>query len=275
MSYINEYNSIRGYRNNRINNNYIRNNSEGSFKRNRFLNYDKIYNQFLTSPYPPMYYQRANRITPYQYQKKLNIARSGDNYYQNNQSNEYNNLKLINPKSINDYEQNTKINSKNNYLEINPSFEEEKIKNIKSVGNENYHYKNEEYINQNQNINNRYDLSNHKNDIDMANSFDYTNQKQILNKINKRDDLNIKDMDNNRLGLSYDNIRRSYNNKGYVSPIIAQIARKNYLGNNPYTDKEQNLGPTMLKNNPILFPIDTYKFDFNRYIKDDYLNKYI
>ena len=158
-------------------------------------------------------------------------------------------------------------------MEINPSFEEEKIKNIKSVGNENYHYKNEEYINQN--LNNRYDLSNHKNDIDMANSFDYTNQKQILNKINKRDDLNIKDMDNNRLRLSYDNIRRSYNNKGYVSPIIAQIARKNYLGNNPYTDKEQNLGPTMLKNNPILFPIDTYKFDFNRYIKDDYLNKYI
>ena len=280
MSYINEYNSLNNYKDNGIQSNYLRNNSEGHFKRNKFLNYDKIYNQFLTSPYPPMYYQRAKIITPYHYQIKKNEIRDTENNFQNFQSNENNNLKLINPRKINDYNVNTKINSNNNinYLNTNPSLEEEeKIINLNTSRNKNYHFKGNEELNKSQNINKKYEIfnnSNNKYEIDIPKSFGISNQKELPNQNNQKDNFNIRDLDNNRFVLSYDDRKKNYNN-GYVSPIITQIARKNYLGNNPYSDKEQDLGPTMLKNNPILYPIDTYKFDFNRYIKDEYLNKYI
>ena len=46
---------------------------------------------------------------------------------------------------------------------------------------------------------------------------------------------------------------------------------------NPYSDKNEYLGPSYLIKNPILNPISTYKFDFNRYIQnyqaDNYINK--
>ena len=45
--------------------------------------------------------------------------------------------------------------------------------------------------------------------------------------------------------------------------------------NNPYSEKRENLGPTRLINNPILYPISTYKYDFDRYLKDYHLNKFV
>ncbi len=61
----------------------------------------------------------------------------------------------------------------------------------------------------------------------------------------------------------------------YISAIITKIAKKNYLCQNPYTNKKEDLGPSMLQINPILYPIDSYKFDFDRYKKKDYVKKKI
>ena len=44
---------------------------------------------------------------------------------------------------------------------------------------------------------------------------------------------------------------------------------------NPYSDKNEYLGPSYLKNNPILYPISTYKFDFNRYINNYHVKKFV
>lgn len=62
--------------------------------------------------------------------------------------------------------------------------------------------------------------------------------------------------------------------KEFISPVITKIAKKNYLSQNPYSAKKETLGPTMLQMNPILYPIDSYKFDFDRYIRRDYVKKY-
>ena len=88
---------------------------------------------------------------------------------------------------------------------------------------------------------------------------------------------------NNKLYLSYDKKGKNYLNKSidyiendeYISPVIANIAKHNYLMRNPYSDKNEYLGPSRLLNNPILYPISTYKFDFNRYIKNYHVNKFV
>ena len=64
-------------------------------------------------------------------------------------------------------------------------------------------------------------------------------------------------------------------NNGYISPVIAKIAKHNYLMGNPFSDKNEYLGPSKLRNNPILYPISTYKFDFNRYIRNYHVNKFV
>ena len=286
MSYINDYNSLMIKPGNRIQNNYVRNSSEDIFKRNKFVNYDKIYNQFLTSPYPPMYYKRSARYNDDLYKiksmnEKENLVDKDINNYQYTHPQDYNEIRLLNQNKINSY--NTKINNEYNYLNNNKDLEEEikkepiysrnKILDKSLINNSrNYHYNNygnlTEYDDININNNLDYQISNNindKNTLDVKNSF---------HKMNNINNLNNIDINNNRLSVSNDKIRETYNNKGYVSPIIAQIAKKNYLENNPYSAKEQNLGPSMLKINPILYPIDTYKFDFNRYIKGDFVNKY-
>ena len=54
----------------------------------------------------------------------------------------------------------------------------------------------------------------------------------------------------------------------YESPIITKIARQNYITHNPYTSKKVDLGLSSLKNNPILYPINSYKFDLRKYIEN-------
>lgn len=90
-----------------------------------------------------------------------------------------------------------------------------------------------------------------------------------------------------KLYLSYDNKGRNnrYSNKSvdyaidyndeYISPVVAKIAKHHYLMRNPYSDKKEYLGPTRLTNNPILYPISTYKYDYERYFKNYYVNKFI
>ena len=89
---------------------------------------------------------------------------------------------------------------------------------------------------------------------------------------------------NDKLYLSYDNNKRKkYLNKScsyiegdyYISPVVAKIAKHHYLMRNPYSDKDEYLGPSRLKHNPILYPISTYKFDFDRYIRNYHVNKFV
>jgi hypothetical protein len=45
------------------------------------------------------------------------------------------------------------------------------------------------------------------------------------------------------------------------SPVKDNIARVHYLTENPYTNKNENLGNTQLKHNPVVYPIDVYNYD--------------
>ena len=131
MSYINNYNSITITPRNRIRHNYLRNSSEDILKRNNFINYYKIYNQFLTSPYPPMYYQRPVKEIENQYNLKqikkketLDDENNNNNYQYNYPTEDYNELNLLNQNRINSY--NTKNNDEYKYLNYNKTIENEK-----------------------------------------------------------------------------------------------------------------------------------------------------
>ena len=281
MSYINEYRLINNPKN-ESQNNYIRyNSSEKIFKKNPYLNYDKIYNQFLTTPYPPMYYQRFIKNNENQYNIKIDKEINKKDIYDedNNQlipPKNYNNFDILNQNRINSY--NEKYNKRNNYLNKNPALEEElrrverrtprnKILNPSLMNsNINYHYNNN-IMTENGDINRGYQLTNDYNNR-YNNTIENTesNENEFINRRRINNNFNTINKENNRLGFSYDSLKEIKRNERYVSPIIAKIAKKNYLGDNPYTEKQQNLGNSMLKSNPILYPIDTYKFDFNRYI---------
>lgn len=278
MSYINEYKSIING-NNDIQNNYIRNNSSKHIiKRNNFINYDKLYNEFLTSHYPPMYYKRFNTDNDYQSKNNINkLVNYEDNNDKYRYPQNYNNYELLNKEGINNY--NSNINNENYYLNNNPILEEKiNKKQIQTPNNisfinpkENFHYN--FYDNADGEDNRNYQLTDNyinKYDNRINNKLESDEDKLFDKRINNENTYNTINYNNNRLGLSSDNIKETYRREGYVSPIIAQIAKKNYLSGNPYTDKKQNLGPTMLKTNPILYPIDTYKFDINKYLKDGY-----
>ena len=283
MSYINEYRFINNQQN-QSQNNYIRNkSSERIIKRTSFINYDKIYNQFLTTPYPPMYYQRFNKNNENKYNNKINKEISKQNIYDENYNQfippqNYNNFDKLNQNKINSF--NERYIKRNNYLNNNQALEEElrreerrtpRNKNLNPSlisSNLNYHYNNNIMTENGDDNNKRYKLENnsfnrHTNKIKNIES----NEDELI--INRKNNNNFNEINNdynNKLGFSYDNVKEIQRNEGYVSPIIAQIAKKNYLVDNPYTEKDQNLGHSMLKSNPILYPIDTYKFDFNRYI---------
>ena len=261
---------------------YIRyNSSEKIFKKNPYLNYDKIYNQFLTTPYPPMYYQRFIKNNENQYNIKIDKEINKKDIYDedNNQlipPKNYNNFDILNQNRINSY--NEKYNKRNNYLNKNPALEEElrrverrtprnKILNPSLMNsNINYHYNNN-IMTENGDINRGCQLTNDYNNR-YNNTIENTesNENEFINRRRINNNFNTINKENNRLGFSYDSLKEIKRNERYVSPIIAKIAKKNYLGDNPYTEKQQNLGNSMLKSNPILYPIDTYKFDFNRYI---------
>ena len=53
-------------------------------------------------------------------------------------------------------------------------------------------------------------------------------------------------------------------NMQYQGAEVGQINPKNFVSNNPYTDKNYTLGSSNLQQNPITHPINSYKFDYNR-----------
>ena len=185
----------------------------------------------------------------FQHVNKYNYNQNYLNYFKNG----------IRKKIINEKNKNEFFNDNNSKIEIGP---------ILSESNYQPHYTKIGKI-ENINMNNSISIErpieyNIKNERDHNNSF-YTNN-------------------NDKLYISYDMKRRNNNlNKSmsyigeneYISPVIAKIAKRNFLMNNPYSEKRENLGPTRLINNPILYPISTYKYDFDRYLKGYHLNKFV
>ena len=281
MSYINKYNSINYDERNIFDKNIF--NEENIFRRPRFINYDRIYNRFLTNHYPPLYYKNSsievdnlskNKI----FEEANKIYEDKDeNLYEKRRPDEYENIySLIKEKNYNNHNQDLK----NDYFKNDFPLKEDRNQKIKESPSENeqnknenyrynpsynnYHYNNNESDTINQNIKNYNNYKITESHYNKNNENQYNNNQRYLrnNSFCTYRDLNKEDI--NSFG-AFDESSRNTKNKGYISPIITQIAKKNYLGDNPFTGKNQNLGPTTLKSNPIVYPINTYKIDLNRY----------
>ena len=266
---------------------YKHSSTDNIFKNKNINNLHKIYNKFLINPY----LIRNNR-----YHNALNSINKthDDNYY-------YNNIQSIKEK-INEDNKKIELNEPDKLSNENNENKEE-INNMKNI-NDLYKEKSDNEINLNKNIRSQFFNEEKKNMLEQGYQQQYksnpitskkNDSKEIIfpkiknnnyNIIERPIEYNINYSDNykdlyytnnkNKLSLSYDvknikNISRNY----YISPIIAKIAKHNYLMKNPYSDKDEYLGPSFLKNNPILYPIDTYKFDFNRYIRNYHVNKFV
>ena len=242
----------------------------------------KIYNRFLVSPY---------LIRKSRYQNALyniNFTEDRDKYRINNY---YNNIK-----KKEEFFEDRKETNQNKKNEINEHLKYEdgqyiNFPNIKNKQNQNI-INNQNFKNKilNEENGNRYKEENKNNFINKNEDFEFPKviNKNSYNEIQRPIEYNIIYKNNNngmyysnnndKLSLSYD-IKKSRNIKKfdenqYISPIIAKIAKHNYLMRNPYSDKDEYLGPSNLKNNPILYPINTYKFDFSRYINKFHINKF-
>jgi len=286
MSFINKYNSINYDERNIYDKNNF--NEENIFRRHRFINYDKIYNRFLTNHYPPLYYKNSSiEVENINKNKKFEEANKiyedeNENIYQKRKPDEYNeNIYSLNEeKNYNNYNQKLK----NDYFKNDFPFKEDKDQIIKDNLNEsdknkneiyqynrsynNYHYNNNknnknETTNQNiQNYNN-YQITESYYNKNNKNQYNYNQRYLRNNSFSNTRDLYKSDINSFSV---FNESSRNTNNKGYISPIITQIAKKNYLVDNPFTGKNQNLGPTTLNSNPIVYPINTYKIDLNRYM---------
>lgn len=289
MSYINKYNSINYDERNIFDKNNF--NEENIFRRPRFINYDRIYNRFLTNHYPPLYYKNYsiefdNLTKNKNFEEAKKIYEDEDeNIYEKRRPVEYENIYALNEeKNYNNHSQVLKNDCfKNEFI-----LKDDKNQKIKEGPIENEQNKNENNYQYNRSYNN-YHYNNNKNDTTNQNIKSYNNYKITESQYNKNNNnqynynqrylrnnsfSNNRDLyhaDVNSFGV-FDESSRNTNNKGYISPIITQIAKKNYLVDNPFTGKNQNLGPTTLQSNPIVYPINTYKIDLNRYMNKFSLN---
>ena len=288
MSYINKYNSINYDERNIFDKNIF--NEENIFRRPRFINYDKIYNRFLTNHYPPLYYKNSSienltKNKNFEEAKKINEDEE-ENIYEKRRPNEYENIYSLNQeKNYNNHSQDLK----NDYFKNEFHLKDDKNQKIKEGPSENEQNKNEKENYQYNRSYNNYHYNNNKSDTTNQNIKNYNNYKITESQYNKNNNnlynynqrylrnnsfSNNRDLyheDINSFGV-FDKSSRNTNNKGYISPIITQIAKKNYLVDNPFTGKNQNLGPTTLQSNPIVYPINTYKIDLNRYMNKFSLN---
>jgi hypothetical protein len=250
-----------------------------------------IYNKFLVNPYLARISKyrnilnnadttRINNRYPNLY-KYFDSKEGKSNEEKKESFNNNNHNKVIKPLNIN------KPNNLINLPSINNNNEDNIVNNNKNIRNELFNeatkksYQEEYKINYSNNDINK----NKKNDEIWfpklkANNFN-TIERPIeynINHNNYQNDLYYTN-NNNKLSLSYDfNNRKSFNNvdgNEYISPVVAKLAKHNYLMRNPYSNNnDYYLGPTSLVNNPILYPISTYKFDLNRYINHYYVNKF-
>ena len=242
----NRYKNIINENTERQKNRYSYNNSVGSVNDNLHLNV--IHNENINKIF-------SNYETKEYYNQPNNLKFSKMNFKLNNLNKEINIRKKIITQEI----KNNLLYENNNYQEIKETNVSKKryFPEYPKIKKNNYKYNNINNISIERPI--EYNI---KTERDYSNSF-YTNN-------------------NDKLYLSYDKKpRNKYFNRSldniqeneYISPVIAKIAKHNYLMRNPYTDKKEYLGPSRLKNNPILYPVITYKFDFNRFIRDYHVNK--
>ena len=274
------------YLNNYKNKSYKHSSTDNIFQNKKGKSLHKIYNKFLVNPYLVRNSRYRNALN------NINQTQDNNNRYKNiydyiNRKEEENKEDKKEPiiNNINE-ELNTPLNNNFNHIfpNININKEDNMVNNIKSIRQ---NFLNETNKNKNQEEYKNYLINNinvNKNDESefpkiKNNNFNII-ERPIEYNINDRNDHNdiYFTNNNNKLSLSYDvknrkDIRNIIGNQ-YISPIIAKIAKHNYLMRNPYSYKDEYLGPTSLKNNPILYPISTYKFDFNRYIKNYHVNKF-
>ena len=75
----------------------------------------------------------------------------------------------------------------------------------------------------------------------------------------------------NKNGLSIVGIKDRYSpeaKKDYYFPMLSKIAKKDVVCVNPYNDKaSDDLGDSFLAINPILHPVDSYVYEYNRFKK--------
>lgn len=269
------------------NNSYKHSSTDNIFKNKKGDTLHKLYNKFLVNPY-----LIRNSRYKLAINNNINFTQDENNYKNNNNYNQTNEKEIYEdkkemiqnmPNNINKIE--NEKNNNINFPNINNFQKENLIKSPKNIRKqilkeENKSlYSEDEYknntINKNENI--EFPKINNNN---LKFNYKAIERPIEYNVVYKNNNNDIYYSNNkNKLSLSYD-IKNRKNFKNieenlYISPIIAKIAKHNYLMRNPYSDKDEHLGPSYLINNPILYPISTYKFDFNRYIQNYHVNKFV
>ena len=192
-----------------------------------------------------------SRVTPRNFVQKLN-------YLDDNQINSTNNNNNININNNNNNNEKN-INSYDKYLRRNYS-------------SQNF----SDNINNNNNNNNNQKINN----IDMIEYKKQLQQREaeLIGKYNNNYSKYKKELDEQRFKLnenfSHQNNISYLNTKDENVPYyIKNHAKKDQIPTNPFNLRENDLGPSFLSDNPILYPSNTYKFDIRRLTPNSYYNK--
>ena len=245
---------------------YTNSSTDNIFLKKNVNNLHKIYNKFLVNPYlvRNSRYQNAindyNQTQEYKYNKIFYYNKKGENHNFSEENNDYNKSKKPEFNIPSSYENEHKS------IYTIPQNEGSILPNIKnSQTNNDYSIQKDEIIfhpkinniTNNEKNKNIYQEENKTKPIYNQNNQEFPHIKNNLNynTIERPIEYNInhsKNNDNdiylintqNKLSLSYD-IKNRRNKKifeenQYISPIIAKIAKHNYLIGNPYTNKEEN-----------------------------------
>ena len=101
---------------------------------------------------------------------------------------------------------------------------------------------------------------------------------ELIGKYNNDYSKYKKELDEQRFKLnenfSHQNNISYLNTKDENVPYyIKNHAKKDQIPTNPFNLRENDLGPSFLSDNPILYPSNTYKFDISRLTPNSYYNK--
>ena len=193
-------------------------------------------------------------MTPRNFVQKLNYLDDNNNYstYNTNNNNMNNNNNNNNEQNINSYDK---------FLRRNYSSQ--------NISENNYNK-----------LNNNNDNNTKINDIDML---EYKKQLQLreaelIGKYNNNYKNYKKELDQQRFKLN-ENFSQQ-NNISYLNTkdenvpyYIKNHAKKDQIPTNPFNLRENDLGPSFLSDNPILYPTNSYKFDIRRLTPNSYYNK--
>jgi hypothetical protein len=206
-----------------------------------------------------------SRVTPKNFVDKLNYLDNNNNPVYSTLNTDNNN----NQNNINSYDKFLRRNYSSNNFSNN-------ILNINK--NENIN------INSNNEINNVNNIINNNsnqtlNNIDMM---EYRKQLQrreaeLIGKFNDNYSNYQKELEQQRYKLN-ENFSQQ-NNISYLNTknenvpyYIKNHAKKEQIPVNPFNERDNDLGPSFLNDNPILYPTNTYKFDITRLTPNSYYN---